>query len=485
VLRLAVLIGLVVLPTWAFAKPTVAVAPISGDTDDTVADAVVEVLKESAKVIAPKQTVKAIGKLGIAGEIDAKDATRVQKKLEAEVVVQGHIKREGKNKKLKLVVFAKGKKASTITLLYKLATTEKFRETLREELAKRLPKGDDDEDEDRKRKKQLADDEENDRKRKKQLADDEENDRKRKKQLADDDEVKRKKKRVTDDDDDKKKKRKKIASVDDDDEVKVRKKKRRRGSDDDDTELSAKERAERAGRVMVRLDAGGSFNIRRLTYAGGNPAPRVGTASMGARIEGELYPLAGDPKSSASGLGIAGTYDKTFGLTIEVPAGPKVPIDKQYFSIGGRYRIGLGEATTIAFGLDYEKQKYVADRTVLELPTDLDAPDVDYTALAPGIAFRTPVGASSAAFGGLKGMLILDTGPIQSPDSYGGAKVYGGQLAGGVDVGLTKALALRIAGELTQINFKFNGNGAVTQVRGVTAATDRTFGLAATLAMKY
>ncbi|MEO8699837.1 MAG: hypothetical protein ABI867_07325 [Kofleriaceae bacterium] len=477
-LRFVILVGLVLLPTGVLAKPTVAVAPIGGDSDETVADAVVEALGDSAKVVKPKETIKAIGKLGIAGELDAKDAARVQKKLDVDVVVQGHVKRDGKNKKLKLLVFAKGKKPSTITLLYKLATGDKFKETLRDELAKRLPRSTaDDEEEDTRKKKKLADDEEDDRKKKQKLADDEEEGRKKKK-LADDEEEGRKKK--------KQKKQTRVSTVDDD-ELKVRKKKRRKARDDDEDEgrLSAKESAERAGRVMLRLDAGGSFTVRRLTYKGGATPPRLGTGSMGAHVEGELYPFANDPKSATSGLGIAGSFDKTFGLTIEVPAGPKVPINKQFFSIGGRYRFGLGEATTVAFGLDLEKSKYIADRSGLAAPTDLDAPDTNYTVLAPGIALRTPVGASAAVFAGFRGMIVLGTGPIQQPENFGGAKVYGIGAEGGTDIAISSSLALRIAGELTQISYKFNGNGAITMVRGITAATDRSFGLAATLAMKY
>jgi TolB-like protein len=96
VLRLAVLIAL----TWAtpaLAKPTVAVAPIGGDSDDEVTEIIVDVLGDSSKVIKPKQVVKAIGKLGIAGELDAKDAQKLQRSLKADAVVQGRVRRDGRN----------------------------------------------------------------------------------------------------------------------------------------------------------------------------------------------------------------------------------------------------------------------------------------------------------------------------------------------------------------------------------------------------
>jgi hypothetical protein len=224
------------------------------------------------------------------------------------------------------------------------------------------------------------------------------------------------------------------------------------------------------------------MGIRRLTYTGANSPPRVGTFGFGARVEGELYPFAAKP-GAAGGLGIAGEYDKTLGLKIQVPGGGTAPIDQQHFSIGARYRIGAVKSFTL--GLDFAKRKYVADRSQLALPTDLDMPDTSYTAIAPNAAVRLPAGAKAAFFGHLGALLILDTGPIQANDQYGAATVYGAELASGVDIAVSGSLKLRLAGEVTQVSFKFKGNGAQAMTRGVTAATDRTFGIAATLAMTY
>jgi hypothetical protein len=139
----------------------------------------------------------------------------------------------------------------------------------------------------------------------------------------------------------------------------------------------------------------------------------------------------------------------------------------------------------VAFGLDYGMRRYMADRGGLENPNDLDMPDVEYKIISPNASLRIPFGLKTVGFGALGAFLITDTGPIQGNDSYGPATVYGGELALGFDYALTKLLALRVAGELTQINFKFNGTGAAATGRGVTGATDRTFGIAATLAVKY
>ena len=492
-LRLVVLIAFA-WATPAIAKPTVAIAPFIGDGDDEITDVIVEVVGESAKVVKPKEVVKAIGKLGISGELDAKDAQRLQKSLKADAVLQGRVRQDGKNKKLKLTVYVKGKKPGVFTVEFKNPSSDKLRDGVREQLAKRIDiEGEDDEEEEERRKKKQRDDEEEaerarlaeaeEKRGKKQREDDEErerekereNERKKKKRLADEDEDnKKKKRRSRDDDDDDKKRRVSSRDDDDDGERKVRKKKRR--DDEDDTEEAA------VARVMVRVDAGTSLGVRRLTYTGENSPPRVGTFGFGARVEGELYPFASKP-GGAGGIGIAAEYDKTLGLAIQVPGGAKAPIDQQHFSIGARYRIG--GAKSFAFGVDFAKRKYVADRSQLVQPTDLDAPDVDYTAVAPGAALRIPAGSKAAVFGNVAALLILDTGPIQDRTQYGAATVYGVELGGGLDIALAKSFALRLAGEVTQISFKFKGNGAQAMTRGVTAATDRTFGMAATLAMTY
>jgi hypothetical protein len=450
------------VPTWAIAKPKIAVTRVDGDNGREIEKILIEVLSDDATVVKPKEVERAMDKLGLSGELDAGDAQRLQKRLDVSVVVQGKLKKTGKTTSLRLSLAVRDRKPKGFTLEFKSAKSEKLRTTLRDELVRRIGASDDDDEDDEKRKRKLSDN--------------------------DDDDGEKRKKNRADDDDDGEKRKKKVAADDDDDDgdTKIRKKKRKRDADEPEEDLAtAKRRAQRAGRVMVRLDAGATFGVRRLTYTADNPPPRVGTASGSGRIEGELYPFAGNPKSPAAGLGFAGEYDKTFGLSIEIPNGASVPIDKQHYSLGARYRFGVGSASTVALGVDLAKRRYVADRSQLVQPNELDAPDVDYTAMAPGLAFRSPVAPTAAIFGGLRGLFIFDTGPIQEQDSFGAATVFGAELDAGVDIALGGSLGLRIAGELSQINFKFKGNGAQSEARGVTAATDRNIALAATLAMKY
>jgi opacity protein-like surface antigen len=123
----------------------------------------------------------------------------------------------------------------------------------------------------------------------------------------------------------------------------------------------------------------------------------------------------------------------------------------------------------------------------------LDAPDVDYSAIAPGVSLRVPVTSSVAVFGGAGGLLILGAGGIQSNASYGHATVYGLEGAGGAEIALTPQIALRLALEYSRIVFAFDAKGptmannrdANPATQDVMGATDRSIGVAVTLGLVY
>jgi hypothetical protein len=212
----------------------------------------------------------------------------------------------------------------------------------------------------------------------------------------------------------------------------------------------------------------------------------VGTGAGAGRIEGELYPFAFSNRGSkAAGLGIVGDYDKTFGLSIAVPKTTvATPINQAHYSIGARYQLAIG-SSAIGLGVRYARRHYIADRSALMPPQVLDAPDVDYSAVAPGLTAQVRLAPKVALFAAIDAMLVLSTGAIQKSENYGAANVFGIDGGAGLDISLGKQLGLRFAAEYTQINLKFSGNGTMAGARGVTAATDRSFGMAITLAAMY
>jgi len=262
------------------------------------------------------------------------------------------------------------------------------------------------------------------------------------------------------------------------------------------------ERAPRAAAAstmpLVRVDAGASFAHRELTFetrAGfTQPPPRVLTTAGAARIDGEIYPfaLADTGGAALARLGFAAAYDTTFGLTLHIPDQPvQVPIRQCHFSIGARYRVVLGDAASLTFGLDYARREFVADRSGLTTVV-LDTPDVDYVTITPGAAVHVPLTANIEVFGGLAGMVVLDAGPIQAPDNYGTGSDYGVEATAGIGIAFARRIALRVAFEFTQIHLAFDTGGAMASnrdndptTRDVNSADDRSIGGVVTLGLAY
>jgi len=112
-------------------------------------------------------------------------------------------------------------------------------------------------------------------------------------------------------------------------------------------------------------------------------------------------------------------------------------------------------------------------------------PDVKYKATAPTVGARFPITPAIAVFAAGDVLLIASTGPIQQPENFGAARVFGFDVAAGTDIALASKFTLRLAGEASQINFAFKGGGSMAGARGVKGAIDRSFGAVATLAVTY
>lgn len=421
-----VVIAWLLAPAWAMAKPTLALAPIDGDRDGKVAELIESAVEEDFKVVGPKKVEATMGKLDIAS-VDPKTIKKLRKKLDAEVVVYGQVDKEGKKKNLTLSISARGKRTQKFEIDYKSADAKSFKKELRGELNKRLAGAE-------------RDDSNND-----------------------------------DDDDDKPKREAKR----DDDGDKVRKKRDR----DDDDDRPRKKKRHPINHAALRVSAGGVAARRTLTYDGGGtmPPPRVGTFGGAGRIDAELYPKAfGSLKGAAAGIGVAGEFEKTLGLSIDVPGTAKsTPINQMRFSAGLRYRIVFG-TSSFAFGASYWYRQFVADRSSLTGVETLDMPDVKYKALAPSGMLRLAAAPNVAIYVSAEIPLLFDAGPIQNSQNYGPANVIAFDLEGGAQILVGTNYAVRLAAQFEQVGLSF-----AKMNRSVSAASDRLMGVTATFELLY
>jgi len=493
--RLA-LLALVLAPAIALAKPKVAIVPLDNDSGD-VLDAVLEALDgDELQIIGPKQVARAADKLGLEGDFSEKELKKLAKELEAQAVVQGSLSTKGANKVLHFKLFVKGKKQKGFKIEFGSAKSPKFKKALHDKMIDKLGDlgggGGDDED---KPKKKKGDDDEDKPKKKKGGDDDED---KPKKTSSDDDDDKPKKKKGGDDDDDDKPK-KKTASADDDDSAGGG------GGGDDDVRAHFDVSATRPVRYALRVDAGISvtgrsltFNSKQFTEGVGAPKPYSNAPVPGARVEGEIYPLAfSNPNGPAAGLGVAGMYDRTFSLTLHNALQPTTafPATEFRWDIGARYRLAFGTKPTspsLTFGFDYGHRQFKVDRANQMGGVIIDIPDVEYVGVIPNITFRLPFTPAVALFAKGGSLLAMRTGSIQNPEQYGQAKVTSVEASAGLDITFAKKFAVRLTGEFGLYGFAFTGNGAMANGRDgdpttpdVGGAADQYIGGAATFAVMY
>ncbi|MEO6776443.1 MAG: hypothetical protein ABI467_26095 [Kofleriaceae bacterium] len=458
-MRWLVLVLVVVLPAVAWAKPKVAVAPLDNDPDGKVTAVLVDAADDHASVTRPAKVEKAMDKLSLS-ELDKRALKKLRIELEVEVVIHGKVSREKGKRHVELVLSGKGKKQMTIDVAIGSP------KTLKKDLSKRLDKkieemtgGDEDPDDDAPPARKFNDASED---KPNKHADD---DRPRK--HADDD---RPKKHVAADDE-----------VTDSDEDTGRRHHRHRHHGE------ASRNPMTTGAVW--LDVGAEVARRTLTWesTGTMRPPRVGTAAGAARIGGEVYPFAFDsPTGGQAGLGLYGDYARTIGLSIAVPGTAlKTPIEDGHYQIGARYRFVFGD-TSIAVGGAYWRRYYIANRSSLMMATQLDMPDVDYKAFAPGAELRFAATPTVSGFVSFDVPLVMKSGDIQSATSYGRGTVIAFDVLGGVQILLGPHYALQLAGAFDQVGMKFEAAAnSQAQIRSVSAATDRSYGVNATIGILY
>src|SRR3569623_1758797 len=405
----------------AWAKPPkVVIVPFTGDVSGDTQDAVADALGDDVKVAGPKETSRALDKLGLDTDLGEKDAKKLSNELDADAVIQGSLSSQDGKQILHFKLFVHGKKVKGFTIEFGSIKSDKFKSALHDKLLEKIAPAKTDEPEEKPVKKD-------------------------------------------DDDADARPKKKDQATDDDDADAKPKKKKRVGKKDDDSDEevetdvVTVKAPTHSANRDAVRVDFGASAMSRNLTFNSrqfdqapkgykNNPVP-------GGRLDAELFPFAfGNPNSAAAGLGIGGEFDQTFALNLQSSAQPgtKFPVTQRHFDVGIRYRLAIGSkptSPTFTISAGYAKHTFVVNRTALMGGTIIDLPDVDYTGYDPGISFRIPIGGSVALMFGGKALLVTSTGAIQTPQQYGQAKVTAGEASVGLDFVVSNRYALRIIGE--------------------------------------
>jgi hypothetical protein len=488
----------------ALAEPKVAVAPLEND-DGKIAEVIGEIVSERAKLTKPARVEGAMKSMGVS-VLSAKSLKKLRGKLDVDVVIYGSVEKAGAKKRVTLTFAGSNKDRPKLEVV---AAANRLRKELEGKVAKRIETamegsgGDEEEEEEEEDKEAERKAREEERKRKEEEAEQKIQEEKRRKQEEEqkrEEEARRKKRdeednkrrKNRDDEEDEPRKKKRVAEEDEEDGSRARKRlEEEEETDEADGDDTPRRKRKRHALTHAALwaDAGGAFARRTLTWesTGMNRPPPVGTLSPAGQIAGEVYPAAfGSLKSTAAGIGVYGEYSRTFALGLIVPGTMiTTPIKNGHYAVGARYRF-VFDQHSLAVGAGFYRRWFMADRTKLMMPDQLDMPDIDCKAIAPGVVVRIAATPKVAAFATVDVPLVLSSGPIQLPASYGAARILAFDVQGGAQIVLTDKIALQVAAEFAQLGFSFTGQpGSKASTRQVKKATDRSIGFAATVGFAY
>jgi hypothetical protein len=464
----------------AFAQPTKVALTIEGDSSSIgLRRAVVAALDESdVEFVSAKKTTQVIEKLGIGEVTSARDAKKVATKLDVNTVVQGAF--DESDRTVTFTIFTKGKSRSTsFTLDVDSARSASFRRAVRKKmLAKLALPAKETEDDDADETPASAPKKTSSRK------------------VAEAD-AKPERKAVHEE---RARHPKEVAREDTEDPE-------AEDADRDEPPTSAHARIDTApdknsihglNLTAIRVDVGASMTGRSLKFKSsafeGAPSSYRAKPVPGGHLEAELYPAAiSDRTSVLAGLGIAGDVDQATSFTAPASDGTTpLKVTERHYSVGARFRFAFGHrptSPTLTIGVGYGARTFAVDHSS---GMTIDLPDVDYRMIDPGLAARVPLGRRVALTAGGRALLLTSAGPIADLTQYGAAHVVGGTGSAGVEVMIGNHVAVRVAAEGTQLDFKFYGNGMLATSRDgdpstidVQRAVDRYYGGEATVAIMY
>ena len=210
---------------------------------------------------------------------------------------------------------------------------------------------------------------------------------------------------------------------------------------------------------LFTFSALGELAARRFTYDGQTigglrPYNLPNVAAMGVAVE--LYPLR-DARSVVSGLGIAGDFHTSLGLT-STSVGSSEPSTARWTRFDGMLRWWLplqaSHVTALGLSLGYGQERFAFS------PPTPDLPSVAYHYARGGVDFRFRLGKGdpthgAAVFLGTSYLLVLSGGDVAA--HFRRAQTWGLEVTGGLSVYLSRAIELRLAVDYRRFSQRFGG----------------------------
>jgi hypothetical protein len=137
----------------------------------------------------------------------------------------------------------------------------------------------------------------------------------------------------------------------------------------------------------------------------------------------------------------------------------------------------LGQSS-VAAGLGYWGQSFIADRSGLTSSTQLNMPDTTYKAIGPDVLLRLALTPTVGLTLQADLPLMFSSGPITDASYFGVASIVAFAAQGGADVALDRHFGLHFVAFFNQESLSFKAGS-------LSSATDRTIGASVAFAVMY
>jgi hypothetical protein len=185
-----------------------------------------------------------------------------------------------------------------------------------------------------------------------------------------------------------------------------------------------------------------------------------GGVAAAIRADGLVFPLAlsaelAEAHPVLSSFGIAGSYERAYGLVSNTPVGSSAG-DASRWNVMFVGRAPAGRSTSITVETGYQQVRWVA-----KSQNDIGVPDVGYGLFDIGLMLQQNLGTPAASLTlRLAGLALVEPGAIADPTQYGPATGGGAELDLGVTFRPTRWLFLRTSVRYTPLSLHFAAAGA-------------------------
>jgi hypothetical protein len=238
-----------------------------------------------------------------------------------------------------------------------------------------------------------------------------------------------------------------------------------------------------------QISGGGYLVSRQLEFTASEqtgPMEYVGTQVQGLQVQAAVYPWPLQKMDGKlSGVGFSVKFAKSVGSFYTFDDGETTAdytIDQSMFEGKIHYRYPMSDSFTLDSHVGYGRAQHI----IQDAPEELEVPDVSYEWLSAGLELELAITErASVSLGGQYLKMVGDQGDLNSVDWYGSGSTSGIELHGGFVVPLPSNLFVH--GELNyrRITTNFNGDGTLTQLWGVTDATDTAVGAAVDVGIQF